>query len=108
MKYTITVKTFMREWDNPKIYYAPKLPKQIDDGIVCNCVYNCDQFMTYPTDKWGRRIIPANTKCPNVKHPNDGSNLPCEGGYFCHNGHFSFQVHGCRKPYDVVSDSKER
>lgn len=53
------------ESDEQRIF-VPKQPSIIDGLHYCACVHVCKQFMDYPVDNWGRRIIPHDAKCPMV------------------------------------------
>jgi len=45
--------------------YLPGTHCHIVDGEhLCVCVHMCDNFFTYPTTKWGIRVIPSKAKCP--------------------------------------------
>lgn len=58
-------RTFVR-MDTDDAYVPRRLTQSSNGDLWCSCVYTCDQFMTYPVDVHGRRIIPLNATCPNL------------------------------------------
>ncbi len=57
-------KTFVFEDKNNRSVYVPAAPRARRGAVRCSCTYVCEQFMAYPIDVHGRRIIPVNTPCP--------------------------------------------
>lgn len=66
-KLKMTPKTFVLE--SKSLIFVPYEPivKKTKKERYCCCVHVCSQFMEYPVDKWGRRIIPSSAICPHVK-----------------------------------------
>lgn len=63
----VTPKTFVLETKD--LVFIPNQPtiKKATNERYCCCVHVCSQFLEYPVDKWGRRIIPSSAICPHVK-----------------------------------------
>ncbi len=79
-------KTFVCEHENFDNIYFPKPPVvRKNTPRYSSCVHACRQFMDYSSDRWGRKIIPANATCPHVKTDN-GNAEACRGAFMCFNG----------------------
>ncbi len=80
-------RTFVRS-DSSDVFVPRDLTTSKNGDTWCSCVYACEQFMTYPVDAWGRRIIMNGTPCP---HAENGA--PCTGELVWRNGGFSSAAH---------------
>lgn len=111
----ITYKTFVL--DKEEQVFVPKAPviKKTEKGEIryCSCVHVCRQFLSYPVDKWGRRIIPINTRCPYVKSPyvkQKDVMMYCAGDfvYMGHLGKITPRSRGINPLYRVYKCARER
>ena len=78
-------RTFVR-MDTEDVYVPRRLTQSSNGDLWCSCVYTCDQFMTYPVDVHGRRIIPLDATCPNLAT----ASMKCTGEYIWCNGAVRF------------------
>lgn len=110
-KFKMMSKTFVLE--TVSNVYVPREPVVKKHGAYrysC-CVHVCDKFLTYPVDKWGRRIIPFGSSCPYVKIDTalaNGHSVLCSGAFVYVNGEFSTLRKGMQRVYDVYVGARER
>lgn len=110
-KFKMMSKTFVLE--SVSNVYVPKEPfvSKKRNYRYCCCVHVCDKFLTYPVDKWGRRIIPFGSSCPYVKIDTalaNGHSVLCSGAFVYVNGEFSTLRKGMQRVYDVYVGARER
>ncbi len=74
-------RTFVRI-DTEDVYVPHRPTRGANGDLWCSCVYTCDQFMTYPVDVHGRRIIPLNATCPHFAK----TGVKCTGKFIWCNG----------------------
>ena len=79
-KLKLAPKTFVLETKD--LVFIPNQPtiKKATNERYCCCVHVCSQFLEYPVDKWGRRIIPSSAICPHVKTL-QGYPMHCTGDF---------------------------
>lgn len=108
-KLKTTPKTFALE--NDERIFVPKEPVVNAKNRYCCCVYVCSQFMKYPVDRWGRKIIPAGTICPYVKTLR-GYPRYCAGNFVFRilkgNGIFTTYDRGMQSLCKVYTCARER
>ena len=63
-KMQMMYKTFVKERGTD--VYVPTASTKKRGVHYCCCVHVCKQFLEYPVDRWGRRIIPTNAVCPYI------------------------------------------
>jgi len=63
MKYKTTVIPFIYETLG-QLVRIPKLPHKVGGEIRCSCTLYCKQFLSYPVNTRGYKIIPSNAMCP--------------------------------------------
>ena len=93
------------ESDEQRIF-VPKQPSVIDGLHYCACVHVCKQFMDYPVDIWGRRIIPHDAKCPMME--TNGDAPYCIGRFVSVNGRILRATSDYPEPCLVYEHQKTR
>lgn len=113
-KTQITYKTFVLE--KGEHVFVPKAPvvKKTEEGELryCCCVLVCPQFLSYPVDRWGRKIIPENIRCPYVKSPyvKNHELMYCAGDfvYMGNSGKFITRKRRMDHLYKIYTGTRER
>lgn len=114
-KMQITYKTFVLEKEESVFVPKPPVVRKAEEGVFryCSCVYVCPQFLSYPVDRWGRRIIPENARCPYVKSPyvkQKNTLMYCAGDfvYMGHLGKITTRTRGMNHLYKLYTCTRER
>ena len=100
-------RAFVLESNQYSCVYLPKMPTVRKGERHGPCVYMCTQFMEYPVDQWGRRVIPADAVCPYVKEC-DGLPVRCNGQYVWYNGNMIESLYRYAPVSCVINSESDR
>lgn len=73
-------------FENSTNIYVPKPVVKRHGVRYCCCVHVCKQFLEYPVDNWGRRIIPVDAICPYVTGKLTRQKVACSAAFLSVDG----------------------
>lgn len=105
-KYNVMMpKTFT--FENSRNLYVPLPVRKFKNMHYGCCVHLCNQFLKYPVDNWGRRIVPSDAKCPYVIDENTGQSCVCGCGFVCVNGKIVSKFINTVQLYNIYENARE-